>query len=284
MRKNRDVSYRRQYRPGEEKVKRMKRNKAMLVVLVVLLALLLGVSQWDSMKEHYLLISVIVLILGLSPVLVSFEQRKPQAREIVMLSVLTALCVAVNVLCSHTIPLHAGTMLVILTGIALGPEAGFLVGALARLLCNFFDGQGPWTPWQMLTWGLLGLLAGFVFYRMGEVSRYARSTQQTEAEQPLKKSYKDSIWCMTAFTFGSVVFLYGGIMNLAAWLMSHALNPADTPLTGKALLAVYVTGIPYDISHGLGAAVCMFLFGEPLLTKIRRVQIKFGIYIGERRM
>ncbi len=57
-------------------------------------------------------------------------------------------------------PLHAGTAMVVISGIALGPETGFFVGALARFVCNFFSGQGPWTPWQMFSWGLMGYLAG----------------------------------------------------------------------------------------------------------------------------
>ena len=54
----------------------------------------------------------------------------------------------------------------IISGIALGPEAGFLIGAMARFLCNFYEGQGPWTPWQMFCWGLLGFLAGLIFNKV----------------------------------------------------------------------------------------------------------------------
>ncbi|MCH5266903.1 MAG: ECF transporter S component [Lachnospiraceae bacterium] len=286
MKRNRDVSYRRHYQPEVERKKRLVRNLCLLGVIVLLLACLFLFSQLAYMNTHYLLVSVFVLAGGLLPVFVSFEQRRPQAREVVLLAVMTALCVGVNVLCSHTIPLHAGTMLVILTGIALGPEAGFLVGALGRLVCNFFDGQGPWTPWQMLTWGLLGLLAGLVFYRGG--SRRKRidgngvfgRNPNSDGKEKKSISLRESILCMTVFTFLSVFIIYGGVMNLAAWLMSHAMSPTDTPLTLEELLVIYVTGAPYDILHGAGAAICMFLFGDILLQKIRRVQIKFGIYIG----
>lgn len=96
-------------------------------------------------------------------VVLNFEKRKPRAREIALLSTMTGLSVAANELCSHTIPLHAGTAMVVISGIALGPETGFFVGALARFVCNFFSGQGPWTPWQMFSWGLMGYLAGLCF-------------------------------------------------------------------------------------------------------------------------
>ena len=45
-------------------------------------------------------------------------------------------------------------------GIALGPRAGAAVGGLAALVSNGFLGQGPWTPWQMLAWGLVGATGG----------------------------------------------------------------------------------------------------------------------------
>lgn len=284
MKRSRDVSYRRNYRPDEQQKKRKIRNIATIGMIIVVLLGLFFVSQTKILQRQYLLVSILVLAGALLPVLILFEYRRPQAREVVLLSVMTALCVGVNVLCSHTIPLHAGTTLVILAGIALGPEAGFLVGALGRLVCNFYDGQGPWTPWQMLTWGLLGLLAGLLFYRAvrrGDNRETINNDRKAgdETNRRRKFSYANSIVCMTIYTFVSVFIIYGGVMNLAAWFMNHAMNPADSPLTREALIAVYVAGVPYDFMHAAGAALCMFLFGDALLQKIRRVQIKFGIYM-----
>lgn len=53
--------------------------------------------------------------------------------------------------------------MVIIAGIALGPEAGFLVGAMSKFILNFYQGHGAWTPWQMFCWGMLGFLAGLCF-------------------------------------------------------------------------------------------------------------------------
>src|SRR5690625_7953059 len=55
--------------------------------------------------------------------------------------------------------------IVILTAIYFGAEAGFLVGALTALLSNIYFGQGPWTPFQMFAWGIIGLIAGLPFIR-----------------------------------------------------------------------------------------------------------------------
>src|SRR6266536_4929959 len=54
------------------------------------------------------------------------------------------------------------TVIAVAAGVALGARAGFGVGALAALASNFFLGQGPWTPWQMLGWGACGLAGAWL--------------------------------------------------------------------------------------------------------------------------
>lgn len=115
--------------------------------------------------NYYMIISVVILCLSLFLFLHLFEKRKPKAREIVVLACMSALTVVSNLICAYTIPFHAGTAMVILTGIALGPQAGFFTGILSRFVCNFFMGQGVWTPWEMVAWGILGAMAGIMFGR-----------------------------------------------------------------------------------------------------------------------
>ena len=117
------------------------------------------------MSVNYMLISIIILAVAIAIPFFTFEKRKPKARHVVMIAVMSALTVVANIICAYTIPLHAGTELVIITGIAFGPQTGFLTGVLSRFVCNFFMGQGVWTPWEMAAWGLLGVLAGIAFYK-----------------------------------------------------------------------------------------------------------------------
>ena len=51
------------------------------------------------------------------------------------------------------------TAIVIIMGVYCGKQTGFLTGSLCALVSNLFLGQGPWTPFQMLAWGLVGVLA-----------------------------------------------------------------------------------------------------------------------------
>lgn len=124
--------------------------------------------------RSYMLISLIILVLTMAPFFMVFERRKPKAREIVLIAMMCALTVCAQLLCSVTVPLRAGTAMVIACGVALGPEAGFLIGALGRFVLNFYAGHGPWSPWQMFCWGMQGFLAGLAFNRVGLEKKHSR--------------------------------------------------------------------------------------------------------------
>ena len=56
---------------------------------------------------------------------------------------------------AHIIPV---TAIVVIAGIYLGAESGFLCGALSAVLSNIIFGHGPWTPFQMFSCRLIGFL------------------------------------------------------------------------------------------------------------------------------
>ena len=155
------------------------RKKRMLVtaaIIAVMIPLVMAVVIWvdqtaDKAKNWnsvYLALSLFILIGTIVPFFMVFEKRKPKAREVVMVAMMSALTVTGN-FAAHVVGFgvfQPGTALVIVAGISLGPEAGFLVGATARFFINFFAGQGPWTPWQMVCWGILGFLAGLIFNKV----------------------------------------------------------------------------------------------------------------------
>ena len=145
---------------------RRKRTLAASLMIFVLIpaTMIFGVVVLD--QNMYMVISILVVIYTLIPFFMVFEARRPKAREIVLIAMMAALTTVLQLFFHVTVPIQAGTAMVIISGIALGPEAGFLVGALARLVCNFYIGQGPWTPWQMFCWGLLGFLAGLAFNKV----------------------------------------------------------------------------------------------------------------------
>lgn len=297
----------------------LQRKTAIWLAILVAIPLLLYVSSFVWQQKHYIIVSLLVLAVTMVPFFVSFEYRTLRAREIVLLAMMISFCVAVNLLCSHTIPLHGGSAMVVLTGVALGPEAGFLTGALGRFLCNFFDGQGPWTPWQMASWGLIGFVSGAVFvrYRSGENKAAKKGSYLVLFAAVLVSEVAGYLWVllqggtiqdmkgwmlyafglaglliggllqrrrlptdtivMSVFTFLVIFILYGGIMNFATMILQTAYTTGEE-ISLDALKALYITGVPYDLTHAAGAALCVFLLGEPFLKKLERVQIKYGIY------
>ncbi len=153
----------------------MKKRTAVSTVLILLaIPAVIGLGAYLFKDRNYIMISLIVLAITMLPFFMVFEKRKAKAREIVLIAMMCAVTVCAHLICKVTIPLRAGTAIIILCGIALGPEAGFLIGALARFVLNFYAGQGPWSPWQMFCWGLLGFLAGIAFNRENTEKKNSR--------------------------------------------------------------------------------------------------------------
>lgn len=143
-----------------------KRTKVSSLIIFILIPATIAAGCIFLGNERYMVISLVLLIYTMIPFFMVFEKRKPRAREIVLIAMMAAITVCAQLFFHMVLPLQIGTALIIVSGIALGPEAGFLIGATARFICNFYMGQGPWTPWQMFCWGLLGFLAGLAFNKV----------------------------------------------------------------------------------------------------------------------
>ena len=143
-----------------------KRTKVSSLIIFLLIPATIAAGCIFLDNERYMVVSLALLVYTMVPFFMVFEKRKPKAREIVLIAMMAAITVCAQLFFHMVLPLQIGTALIIISGIALGPEAGFLIGAIARFICNFYMGQGPWTPWQMFCWGLLGFLAGLAFNRI----------------------------------------------------------------------------------------------------------------------
>lgn len=219
------------------------------VLLLVPATILCGV--WLLKDKQPLLISLLVLTEIMLPFALAFERRRPQAYELVLLAVFSALAVAGRTAFSFLPQFKPVLALVIVAGVALGAESGFLIGALSMLLSNVFFGQGPWTPWQMFAMGLVGFLAGFL-YRRG-VLRCSRTSL-----------------CI----FGAIVSIvvYGFLMNV-----SSAFTWYSDSLSWKMIVACCVSGFPMDLMQSAATTAFLWLFAAPLLDKVDRVRVKYGI-------
>lgn len=219
-----------------------------VMMLIVPLLLYLSVRIFHGRK--YLVCSLIVIFAAMLPFFMMFEGRKPKAREIMVIAVLAAIGVAGRAAFFMVPSFKPVAAIVILTGISFGGEAGFLVGCLIMMLSNMFMGQGPWTPWQMFAFGMIGFLAGILCQK-----------------GILKARRRD----LCIYGFLSVFLIYGGIMNPASALMAYG------RITWSSLLAFYISGAPVDLVHAASTVVFLWLLSRPLLEKLERIKKKYGL-------
>jgi len=131
------------------------------IYLVVIPALVVG-GIVVFREKMYGWLAVCVLLISLVPFFLVFEKKDLNVYRLVLLSVLVALSVFGRFAFVFIPFFKPVSAFVIIAGTYLGMESGFLCGALSALLSNFYFGQGPWTPFQMLSWGLIGLFAGML--------------------------------------------------------------------------------------------------------------------------
>lgn len=129
-----------------------------ITAVLIPFTVILGTLFIPNGTRKHLLIILAVLVECLAAFFISFEKKKPSAKDIAVLGVLSAAAVAGRELFFMFPQFKPVAAIVIISGTALGAQAGFLVGAVSMLVSNMLFGQGMWTPWQMFAMGLLGFL------------------------------------------------------------------------------------------------------------------------------
>ena len=229
---------------------KLKKRTWAAVIGILLIPAIIAFGVLVLEDRSYYFISLLILAVTMLPFLLVFERRKPMARELVLLATLSALAVAGRAAFFMLPQFKPVVAIVILTAVTLGPEAGFLVGAVSGFVSNFFFGQGPWTPWQMFSFGIVGFLAGILAVR---------------GILPKKR------WALCLYGGIATVVIYGGIMNFSSAILFGG------KLTVKSLLAIYASGVPFDLIHGASTVIFLFFLANPMMEKIGRVQKKYGL-------
>lgn len=227
----------------------MRQNKTCLSILLsfLLYAVIIFLTFGDFFTNYILLsfftaggICVIFFL--------SFENRKPSIRDIMPIVVVCIVAALGRVVFNFIPQLQPVTAIVIIMGITYGPQSGFITGALSALISNMYLGQGPWTPWQMLAWGTIGFLSGF----LGK-SKFSRL--------PV-------VYCTFGFLSG---FLFSIITDI--WTVS-SLGQA---LNAGIVLAVFSSGIIINIGHSAGNVVFLLLLFGLFNRKLERIKTKYGV-------
>ena len=236
----------------KEKSKRKisKRTKIATLLILFLIPITIFIGIYYLGDKKYYFISLLIILETMIPFAFAFENRKPKARELVIISSLCAIGVVGRTAFFMLPQFKPVAAIVIISGVAFGGETGFLVGAITAFVSNFFFGQGPWTPWQMFSFGIIGFLAGIMFQK-----------------GILRKTKTD----MCVFGFLVTFVIYGGIMNPASVIMWQS------NININMVLSSYVMGMPFDFIHAVSTVFFLFFAAEPMLEKLERIKIKYGL-------
>jgi energy-coupling factor transport system substrate-specific component len=210
---------------------------------LVLLVLTLALSD-----DHYWLASLLFVALAILPFFIRFERKQVNGREIVLVAILAAIAAVSRIPFAPLPSVQPTTFVIIVTALVFGAETGFMVGATAALVSNLFLGEGPWTPWQMFSWGMVGFSAGLL---------------------------KDTWWMSKQWgqwIFGFVWgFVFGWIMNIT-YIFGFV-----GELSWKTFIAACASSVFFDLAHALSNVFFLAVFGATWLKILRRFKLKYGL-------
>lgn len=220
------------------------------IPLIIAVALFIaGLALTAALKDrHYMLLSLVLLLAALLPVFIRLERRPLESRELVLLAVLSAIAAVSRIPFAALPSVKPVSAIVILSAYVFGAEAGFIIGAVAALVSNIYFGQGPWTPWQMFAWGMVGLSAGWL-----------RNTWWMK---------KRSGMLIFGFVWG---FLFGWIMNI--W---YIISLPDAFSWGL-VAAAYASSFYFDLAHALSNVFFLAILAGGWTKVLERFRKKYGL-------
>jgi energy-coupling factor transport system substrate-specific component len=221
----------------------------MILLFFLLMGAILGLSF--LLENSYLWLSFGIVIISLLFLFLRFEKKKVEPRELVLLAVLASIAAVARIPFASIPSVQPTTFMIMMSGFVFGAESGFMIGAVAALASNMVLGQGPWTPWQMAAWGLVGLTAGMLQNTRVMTNKWGR------------------------ILFGLVWgFLFGWIMNL--WGMIGMIQ-SGTPFNMKAIFLYFSASAVFDSMHSVSNVIFLLAFGEIWIKILRRFKRKYGL-------
>ncbi len=227
--------------------------KIIEILSLILVPVALLLCAWLRIEQTALL-TALVAALALVPFFVRFEHQRPKPRDIMPIVVLSAVAAVGRIIFAPFPSFKPVTAICIIAGISFGRQAGFLVGALAALASNMFFGQGPFTPWQMYAWGLIGYLAGALFENGAPLAA-------------LREQHPSVVFAFGAFS----ALLYGFILD--SWTLVGYVNP----VTPEAALLLYGAGLPFSLTQMVATIVFLIPTLKPWGRMFEHFKIKYGI-------
>ena len=209
------------------------------LLIVFILFLLYG------FQEHFLFYANLGAVCILFLCWNKYDKKSPRLSELVLCACMITLAVAGRVLFLWAPGFKPVSGIVIIAGAALGGWNGFLCGSLSALLSDMFFGQGPWTFFQMLAWGIIGLGAGYMkswfFHRIFRIG-----------------------YAILAGVFFSVFMDVYSTMAAGSFEWSR-------------YLLILASSLPFTFLYVISNVLFVELLYPPFIKKLKRIRIKYDL-------
>ncbi|HWX46055.1 MAG TPA: prenyltransferase/squalene oxidase repeat-containing protein [Solirubrobacteraceae bacterium] len=181
---------------------------------------------------------------------IAYERSRPSTRMVAVVATLAAVAALGRDAFVALPEVKPITAIVLVVGYALGPLPGFTVGAMGMLASNIMLGQGSYTPWQMVAWGMVGLVGAV----LGQL------TGRRLGRLPL------ALACaLTALAAKEV-------MNVYTWTIGATHTPA------AFLLIAGGAALPFDLVDAGASFFFGLAFAPELARVLARVRARMDIH------
>ena len=225
-----------------------KRLSYLIFCLVIPTVVLGGVCLFRD--RQYVWIYLCVAVLSCVPFFIHFEKSENDTRKLVLIAAMIALSVIGRIIFTPVPGFKPVTAITVITAMWLGRDAGFAVGALSAAVSNFYFGQGPWTPFQMLAWGLIGFSAGVL-------------------AGPMRKSR--AALCVFGAAAGVMFSLLMDIWTVL-W--------ADGTFNLARYAAAVVSALPVTAEYAVSNVIFLLILANPIGEKLERMKKKYGLFVS----
>lgn len=238
-----------------QKGQQMKRFKGSvtlaLLLLVIPAVVVLGAMVFK--EKYYAWIALCIAAVSCVPLFYCFERKESSAKELTVIAVMIALSCAGRFIFAWLPAFKPVTALTVIAAVYLGKEAGFAIGSLSAVVSNFYFGQGPWTPFQMFAWGLIGFLAGL----------FAKQVQKS-------KAFK--------WVFFVVYGIFAGVFYSLAMDVWTTLW-ADGGFNLPRYIAAVATSMPTMVMYAISNIVFLPALSAPIGSILGRIKKKYGLFL-----
>lgn len=220
------------------------RLRPISLFLLVSGAILLGASLLPGnplYRVNWAVLSTVVAVIALLVLYHGMEQEPVKPQEVALIATLSSVAAAGRVVLAGLASVQPATFIIMISGYVYGTRIGFMVGSITALVSNFFLGQGPWTPWQMICWGLCGILGALLGRNQAHFQRIR-------------------------FTIlaGMCGYLFSWMINLWYWLAFIY------PLTVKTLFTVFAGSFLFDTFHAASNVAFSLILGPSFYSILLR--------------